>query len=223
MANKEKINWRKLLLELLVVFLGVTSGFVLNNWRDNNKNIQLEKRYIESFIQNIDSNIVSLEDDIATDTVLLNKLDEKLKASAFSELENDSIISFVNLILYVSKLDIQTSTYEDIKHSGNLNIIHNYSLKENIVEYYDYVSGAFYVDKHYNSFFSEQILPFAMKNINFNASRFMTNDKNNKIRLFNIGMGYYSMRQQRTIVLKGLLKESKKLKSQLEVYLKEEY
>lgn len=26
-------NWQKLSLELIVVFLGVTAGFLLNNWR----------------------------------------------------------------------------------------------------------------------------------------------------------------------------------------------
>jgi len=42
--NLNKTKWSKLILELFVVFLGVTAGFVLNNWRMSKQEYKLEQK-----------------------------------------------------------------------------------------------------------------------------------------------------------------------------------
>ncbi|MBN2362656.1 hypothetical protein JXL83_00830 [candidate division WOR-3 bacterium] len=63
----------KLTLELLVVFLGVTAGFVLNNWRSDFQERQLEKKYIAGFLQDIQFNIEELETQIEKDSTWLER------------------------------------------------------------------------------------------------------------------------------------------------------
>jgi len=147
--SQNKPNWQRLLLELLVVFLGVSSGFVLNNKRDDYKDKKLEYNYIESFIQNIDTNIVNLSNDIHEDTLWRNALIPKIMLIQTKKFPDDSIHILLTSILQASKAALVTSTYEDIKSSGNFNIIRDFRIKESIISYHSEIEGVKYVDNEF--------------------------------------------------------------------------
>ena len=52
---------RNLALQLFVVFLGVSAGFLLNNWRISQEEQKLEERDISAFLQDIDYNQAQLK------------------------------------------------------------------------------------------------------------------------------------------------------------------
>jgi len=77
-------EWGKLFFELIVVFLGVTAGFVLNNWRMDQEERKIEQKYLASFLQDIKFDIPELENAVTTDSIwlarakpLLNKIMNK--------------------------------------------------------------------------------------------------------------------------------------------------
>ena len=51
-------DWKKLFFELIVVFLGVTAGFLLNNWRIQKDAQSTEEKYLSGFHQDVVMNIV---------------------------------------------------------------------------------------------------------------------------------------------------------------------
>ena len=51
--TRKKFDWKNHIIELLVVFIGITLAFMLNNWRENEKNNQIENQYLESFHEEI--------------------------------------------------------------------------------------------------------------------------------------------------------------------------
>ncbi len=59
--KKNKRSWTYYFLELLVVFIGVTAGFLLNNWRDDNAELRLEKKYLESFYADVETDAIDLD------------------------------------------------------------------------------------------------------------------------------------------------------------------
>lgn len=217
--NKNQVNWKRLFLELMVVFLGVSGSFIINNWRDSKKNIELEYRYINSFVQNIDSNIVFLKENIGVDTLTLSELKNKMNVLEERDVHPDSLMSIIEIVLSVSKLELQKSTFDDIKYSGNLNIIRDFSIKEKIISYYNLIDGAIYIDGYYNRYFSEMILPFVVSNYSFSEGVFFNKSPQNQRRVFNYVAGYYSMKAQRTDVLKEMLDESELLKNELVEYM----
>ncbi len=219
LKQTKTINKQKLFLELLVVFLGVSAGFILNNLREGQKDRKLEQRYIESFIQDIDSNIVSLKEIINEDTLVQESLNRKLKVLGSADIPQDSINQIISMILSVSYLDLQTSTFEDIKFSGNLNLLRNYELKGKIVSHYDLLDVAKYVDGHYNHFFSETMLPYLLENYSLSEYKFFTDNHHSQRKFFNIASGYSSIRTQRTMLLKDVVSESEKLVKELKQYL----
>ena len=62
--NINKYNWGRLGLELIVVFLGVSSGFLLNNWRMEKQETQLKHKYISGFLQDVNNNIPEFKNEI---------------------------------------------------------------------------------------------------------------------------------------------------------------
>ncbi len=58
---KNKIDWRNHFIELMVVFIGITSAFTLNSWQETRKNAGLEQTYISSLAKDIKSDIAQLE------------------------------------------------------------------------------------------------------------------------------------------------------------------
>jgi hypothetical protein len=59
--NKTKIEWKNHFVELVVVFVGITLAFILNNWRESYKDKNLEKKYLASFYSDISTDINSLD------------------------------------------------------------------------------------------------------------------------------------------------------------------
>ncbi len=76
----KKYNWGKLGLELLVVFLGVTSGFLLNSWRERQQEMKMEQKYISSFIKDVNDNIDQLEELCALDSIWLKQARQNVMA-----------------------------------------------------------------------------------------------------------------------------------------------
>jgi hypothetical protein len=219
MKTKRTIDWRKLLLELIVVFLGVTGGFVLNNWRDDYKNLKSEHKYMDSFVQNVDSNIVRLKEMILEDSIWLSSLRSNMLLMRDLKLPRDSNKVVIRQIVQVSKLILQNSTFEDMRYSGNLNIIRDYYLKEKIVSYHNSIEGSMYIDAYYNNYFQEFVMPFVINNYDLaNDSFFDRGDKIQK-QLFNITGGFHSLRYQRSENIRELLAESIQMKADLQEYI----
>ena len=94
MAKKKKkatgIKWLKLLLELLVVFAGVTAGFLLNNLREESVNREFEQIYLENLLINLSAD--SIEQGLiigstgATDVITVS----------YSHVDGDTAIATVN-------------------------------------------------------------------------------------------------------------------------------
>lgn len=213
------INWHKLGLELLVVFLGVTGGFILNNWRDKQKNKQQEQNYIKGFIQDIDTSIEEIKGILDDDSIWFDNMSVKLRLMAKDSLALDSQVAIIHEILMVSNLSIETSTFEDIKFSGNLNLIRHFGLKESIVKYHNQIEGIFFVDTYYNQYFSDFVMPFVLNNFDMAKDSFFTYNDEIKGKLYNTTVGYYSMRQQRSDALQGTLESSNELRIQLKKYI----
>ncbi|MEZ4690572.1 MAG: hypothetical protein R3A12_10470 [Ignavibacteria bacterium] len=59
----------------------------------------------------------------------------------------------MKLIVQISKLNSRSVTYEDMKSSGNLNIINDFNLKGMIVDYYSEITGVVFLEEYFCSYF----------------------------------------------------------------------
>jgi len=207
-----------LLFELIVVFLGVTAGFLLNNWQLEKKDQQLEQKYLNGFFQDVNENIVELQKAVDSDSLWLTRVKPKIMMIQEGTLPVDSANTLITLIVGISKVGIQTGTYEDIKNSGNLNIITDFYIKKQIVDYHVAVSGVEFVDEYFYKYFGDIVMPFVMSNFSVIKGG-LDNPAIIRSTLFaNVITGYYSMVQQRKTAYADLLDKSDSLRTELKIY-----
>ena len=211
--NLKKYNWGKLGLELLVVFLGVTSGFLLNNWREQQKEAKLEQQYIEGFLSDVNENITQLEELNTLDSLWLKQARENVLDIQNNTLSKDSAEAMMKKIVVINKMEPHEVTYEDIKNSGNLNLIQNFKLKSKIVDYQITLKGVRFVDDYFYQYFNDFVMPYVLSEFNVLTGHFKEEASFETVEFSNVFVGYYSMVQQRSAVYKDLLSQSEELKA----------
>ena len=72
--SKNRTNKWHYTLELLVVFIGVTAGFILNNWRENAAEKKLEYKYLNSFYRDVQNNENEIDSLILSSQLKSDKL-----------------------------------------------------------------------------------------------------------------------------------------------------
>jgi len=213
--NFKKNNWGKLGLELLVVFLGVTSGFLLNSWRERQMEEQMEQKYVVSFIKDVSDDIKQLEELCTVDSLWLKRARNNVLALQNHTLTKDSAISMIKEIVKINKVELHEGTYEDITNSGNLNIIRSFELKSQIVDYHIAAKGARFVDDYFYKYFNDFVMPFIISNFNVLSAEFVEDTSYKTIEFSNAFVGYFAMVQQRNSAYKDLLVKSREFKAEL--------
>lgn len=210
-------NWGKLTLELVVVFLGVTAGFLLNNWRSDSIDRKVERNYKIGFIQDLNKNIEDLQSDLKEDSLWMKRAEPLLAMFIKGEkFPIDSAKSAMKLIVGFNKIQFNKSTYENITNSGKLNIISDYKLKEEIVQYHLLISGVENYNDYYFSFYIDLILPYIISEYSIVNDKFINNKVKDFNRFSNVFSLSYVMIQNRQEHYKSLLTKSRSLKEQLD-------
>ena len=213
-----KINWANRLAELLVVFLGVSAGFILQNYKENLQDEKLEQYYIASFIDDANTNILSLRNQITKDSLWIENNSYAIKLILVDSLSYDSACSLVTKMVMFSEFSEQTNTYEDIISSGNLNLIKNYTVKKEIISYYKSLKDIEIIDVFFKDYFSDNLMPFVMHKYDLVNHKILPIDAYKSIEFINVYVGYYSYSQQRINTHKELLEQSINLRELLNNY-----
>lgn len=208
-------NWGKLGLELLVVFLGMTAGFVLNNWQEKEKEEIIEQKYLNSFVKDVDENINGLLKFIESDSIWLAEIQPNLIAIREKTLTTDSATIVFNKILVMDKVTFYSGTYEDITNSGSLNLIQNFELKTKIVDYNLKIEGVEFIDNHFYNYFNEHVMSFVFAEYDVLKGKLKNPDVIYTIQFSNVLAGYYSMVGQRYLSYKEFLAENYLFKKEL--------
>ena len=217
MAKKTKINWTYYIIELAVVFIGVTAGFLLNNWREDAAENKMEHKYMESFY-----NEVILDKDNLDSLILHSqlKIDNLLNIIKQTEVVNKLLTeelaqSIVMEIMYLEWLSPANDTYEDIINSGNLNIISDYNLKEKISSYYTFLNEVSNVEKFYTEHMNNYGFPILYKNYHLLRREFINDESYKSLEFTNMYLGVVALLQQNNEKYKEALAKNEELRDEL--------
>ncbi len=217
MKSKKNSNWKYYIVELFVLFVGVTAGFLLNTWRQDNAEIELERKYLSSFYNDVLSDEGGLDSliirsQIKTDTLMniLRKAD--LKNLLLTE---ELAQKIVKEILYLEWFAPANDTYEDIKNSGNLNLVSDFKLKERISSYYKYLIEVKNVEQFYKDHMNNYGFPLLYKNYHLLKLEFISKKSYQNLEFTNMYLGTIAFLQQNIKVYKEAIVKNRELKDEL--------
>jgi hypothetical protein len=124
-------RWPEYLLEIIVVIIGITISFAINNYQVSATNRSLEQTYLQGLLADISSDIIELQEVIVKTRAVVESCQVLIEHSRSDKatLTADKFIAHVMGVgqrpSYVSK----NATFAGLKNSGNFNLISDNGLK----------------------------------------------------------------------------------------------
>jgi hypothetical protein len=217
---KSKTSWLKLILELIVVFIGVSAGFLFDNFREEQSNSLLEDKYLESFYNNVRADSLELQNMIQSNQ---NNIDISGRTVALMQAgtcTNDSALLAFGVMATFTNLNMEDATYESLVNSGNLGLISDFGIREKIVYYYRSHEDMRYVESVYNDYISSYILPYLTKKLDFISGEFVEEFSADDTEFRNITAGYNTLSNQKMEIVQTLDSLNTDLKNSLAAMVK---
>jgi hypothetical protein len=139
-SHRDRKKWTHHLWEFLMLFLAVTLGFFVENKREHYVELKREKEYIRSMIDDLKTDTAFFDHEIPrrkqirqmTDS-LISLLSQKNR----SEWEQQRMYYFARYCIANIELpQFHDRTYDQMKSSGNLRLIHGKNIADSISDYY---------------------------------------------------------------------------------------
>lgn len=212
---KQKIDWKNHFVGLLVVVIGITIAFMLENWRQDRAASELEQKYLISFkndliadSQNLDSTIAAVQNKI----YLLRSVLSEMRAGNVKQVRAEEVLTDM---LRNHSFYPKMATYESVKNSGGMNIISNFEIKEAIVSYYSLNDELRLKEEVFFDYLQNFVLPFVYKNVEFLSGRIVNKSAINSFEFNNIVAGYYGLTEQNFQAYKEYKDANEKLREKI--------
>jgi hypothetical protein len=207
--RKLNIDWKSKFIDLLIVIIGITIAFQLNNLNESNKSKTQEKDYLKSFYEENRDNESSLS--LALEFAFKTKNDiDSLKQILLSKnYEDDRIKNLSASMMTLSDFHPSLITMENITASGDFELISNFEYREKLIDTYNSYQTTSQLEGILSDYVNQYVTPFFFKNIRFSD---FTSLKENFIKnpeFENIVFGYDALLTQK---IKGYKVNLEKLK-----------
>ena len=137
--NKTGKYFKYAIGEIILVVIGILIALSINNWNENRKNRQKEKVYITNIQRDLKAQLVILKR--ATQGELESFENLSNAENSFHQYNkfvvNTKTLSEISAINDRFTFNIVDTALDEIKSSGNLDIIQNSTVKDSLLKYYD--------------------------------------------------------------------------------------
>ena len=190
MQHIKEQNWFAVSLDVIVVIVGIFLGMQVTEWQAQRNNEHKAQLYLHNLKQNLLEDIQSHKSRIETMDSLLNEISELSGQLSDPENDDNEVQRIPTLLMATYPVRIETATIEELKSTGNLDLITNKALIKNLLKYYKEIGGA--EENWLNTmaaYSRTEIGPYIMKHYSIDYSSYddlSLNDHNTQKRL-NIG------------------------------------
>ena len=150
--------------EILLVVIGILIALQVNNWNEDRKSEILEIKILKRLRQDLVADTLYLNDRLERTIILQAKQYEfvhEIYNTQKSEKEFRKVLGLQNWDS--DNLVMQTSTYEELKSSGQINILENEGLKIQMIDLYREYEVATKHFEEINGLTSRRFLPGALR------------------------------------------------------------
>jgi hypothetical protein len=211
-----KIDWRNHIIELIVVFIGITLAFMLNNWRENNTNQVLAEKYMTSFRDDIAYDQTHLDSIISSNEIKLKRVKTFIRSLKNKETSIKDAEEVIGIMAELNPFIPKVNTYESIKNSGNLNLISEFDIRKKLIQYYQSFEEKKLLEQINMQYLHDYIIPFIHQHVDFLHQKMISQSILKNHHFSNLVLGYYQMLIQLIDNYKGIYQLNKELELLME-------
>lgn len=129
--------------EIVLVVIGILIALSINNWNEERKLKQLQIVYLNRLINDLDHDLMTIEFVEATineNQVIISDFINALNTNQDKNQILKSAIPYFEKGWIISEFVPSTNTYTDLSQTGNMKVIDNTELVNDILSYYGYVT-----------------------------------------------------------------------------------
>lgn len=143
MANKTSKYFKYAIGEIILVVIGILIALQINTWNEQRKENKLEQDYYCKLLEDIQQDLIQVNNQITNTEKRLaasNNIIQMLQSGhpKLDTLMNETL-NALSLITYTIRPN--NAAFEDLKSSGNLNILKDNDIKTRVIDYYSMLEG----------------------------------------------------------------------------------
>jgi hypothetical protein len=143
MAKKrERIQWKNQIINFVAIVLGVYVAFYLTNRKLESDKRALEKQYIQSMLEDLKIDENQLTESTDTLRYYRNLLASLTNYVYSSRIPEDSLSEMIQGLYVYLPFIPRNNTYQTLLASGSIDVIKDFTLRQQIVELYHQHYGA---------------------------------------------------------------------------------
>ena len=132
--NKTGKYFKYAIGEIILVVIGILIALQINNWNESVQNKKKESEYLVNLLQDLKSDSLQLNSLVNTFKTAVNSKKVFESLANGNRINTDSIqIHFLNQLDFLIDFVPNSTTVDELKNSGNLNLITNTNLRRQLV------------------------------------------------------------------------------------------
>ena len=133
LARTARREWPRLVLETLVVVLGITISFLLNEWRTSVRESQVAERTMASLRGDLVADSTYLSRRVGHLERMVAAYDRLLEEGAGEKLPSDSLDVYMDMLITYVAFPPRDVAYEELKQTGSSRLIQNRGALEKVI------------------------------------------------------------------------------------------
>ncbi len=133
---KHKLNWKYALVEILIVIIGVSIAFLLNNWATDRKDLQTERLYLKNIVLDLQTDIAHLDSNANEINKQLQIVQQVFPFLGKPDTVRDTVFMKVFQLASLVEFIPEDATYQALINSGDLKLIRSFTLRAKIASHY---------------------------------------------------------------------------------------
>ncbi len=167
----KKINWRYAIGELLIVIVGISIAFALNNWAGKIRDRDEGQAYLTNIKNDLSQDIVQLDSNIAKIELRRKYLKELMGHLHVKRPGRDTAALKIFKVADPVSFRGNETTIQSMKFSGDLKLITDIELKNKIIAHYSIYEHVGLENERQGTFAKDYLAEYFMKNIDYSKFR----------------------------------------------------
>lgn len=175
--SRTKLKWREYLIELLVVIIGISIAFAIENYAAHRKEKGEELLHLKGIVDDLETDARVFEEFAGYTKSTLNYVRRFNELIRNDDRTNDSLNYLLLRSGWISSYEPRDITYNSLKTSGDLERLSNFELRRKIVYHYEHkVNDILFQNELHKRNLDDYITPILLKYSDFTSKRGLDDD-----------------------------------------------